>query len=633
MAWRLSLLVLALGLCGPARAVIFTYTQATGGGTNIPLGYPVPLPVDSLTPVDGFRSYASLHARHQALDSASERVTGIRIGTTLAGREIWAYVLSDGDDLTDDGGPEGAVLIDAGIHAREWSTPEAATGLIERIAGNEDDQGFYRYLLDNERMIIIPVLNVDGFLQTQRFPTQVTDSRDTPRDGRMRRKNMRGVDEDIATLGDNLFGIDLNRNNAPYFGSNNQSSGDPTSLIYHGPAPASEPEVLALQAAGNLAGNRLRFYVDTHSFSQVYIAPMTGNGRRNALTGQLAARMRAVTGNSYAYDPGSPGFGIGSTDEYFAENYQVPSYTLETEPGPNGAVQYGGLGVSHDGFILPENQVARLRRELADAMSLAFYRQAGPPSLHAASITRADTGEAVYAATWTRSGAARSLDVATHLSLSPGVSYRLNLVFDKPMRWRNGSGNVVDFAGQGVSLAPTLSLEGKRPDGTSFTQSLGGDANGWLNTAGAFFRYRDDSFQTEFTLAADSPVLTASLLQLAVTAADLSGQALDSNPATPVDWSGGAWTGYENSTGQAGDTGGTDRNFRLKDDGSGPFVPVPPTPTPPAPQPPDTGGGGGGGGGSLAWMQLVTFACLIVVRQRRIIRQLRWSTHPNQGTG
>ena len=39
-----------------------------------------------------------------------------------------------------------------------------------------------------------------------------------PRDGRMRRKNMLGVDEELGTTDDHLRGVDLNRNNAPLLG-------------------------------------------------------------------------------------------------------------------------------------------------------------------------------------------------------------------------------------------------------------------------------------------------------------------------------------------------------------------------------------------------------------------------------
>ena len=45
--------------------VILHYTESSNGTNEIPLGYPVPIPVDSLTPVAGFRTYASLLAAQQ----------------------------------------------------------------------------------------------------------------------------------------------------------------------------------------------------------------------------------------------------------------------------------------------------------------------------------------------------------------------------------------------------------------------------------------------------------------------------------------------------------------------------------------------------------------------------------------
>ena len=85
--------------CGGVR---LTYTENDNTGNNIALGYPVPSPVDSLTAVDGFRSYDSLHAQHQFLMTEHDTVAGEVVGHTVAGREIWAYVLGDPDARTVD---------------------------------------------------------------------------------------------------------------------------------------------------------------------------------------------------------------------------------------------------------------------------------------------------------------------------------------------------------------------------------------------------------------------------------------------------------------------------------------------------------------------------------------------------
>jgi hypothetical protein len=81
--------------------------------------------------------------------------------------------LGDDDLLTIDGLPESATLTNGGIHAREWQTPEVVTGILELLALHEDDHHFYDYLRDNVNMIVIPSLNIDGFLQTQRYPTRL----------------------------------------------------------------------------------------------------------------------------------------------------------------------------------------------------------------------------------------------------------------------------------------------------------------------------------------------------------------------------------------------------------------------------------------------------------------------------
>ncbi|MCJ8271498.1 MAG: hypothetical protein MJK04_19130, partial [Psychrosphaera sp.] len=281
---KLALLISAALYTGSAGATIYTYTNDMSIGNSIPLGYTVPIPVESLTPIDGFRTYQSLHARHQQMASEADFIRGKIIGQTFDGEDIWLYTVSDEDNDTHSGATEGATLINGGIHAREWQSPEAVTGFIEALFDHRNNAHMEAYLVDNLKMGFIPVLNIDGFKQTQRHPDKVTNTVSSPRDGRMRRKNMRGVDHDLQTDMGNLKGIDLNRNNEPYWATTSSSSGLPNSLVYHGSGPASEPEIQALVAAANEApAGRLRLFLDVHSFTQIYFTPMTGNTRRNAI--------------------------------------------------------------------------------------------------------------------------------------------------------------------------------------------------------------------------------------------------------------------------------------------------------------------------------------------------------------
>src|SRR4030095_11419704 len=120
------------------------------------------------------------------------------------------------------------------------------------------------------------------------------------------------------------------------FGENNGSSWSPTSLIYRGEVPNSEPELLALQEAATLGPEeRLRFYSDTHSFGQVYLAPTTANTRRNAITAQLPRQRRDAAQRTYGFvADGSTG--IGTTADHFAFTLQIPTWTMELEPANGG---------------------------------------------------------------------------------------------------------------------------------------------------------------------------------------------------------------------------------------------------------------------------------------------------------
>ena len=58
-----------------------------------------------------------------------------------------------------------------------------------------------------------------------------------------------------------------------------------------------------------------------------------------------AERMRATLNNKYLWGPGEPGDqGTGTTADYFAFTFDIPSWTLELEPR-NGGVAYGGTGL------------------------------------------------------------------------------------------------------------------------------------------------------------------------------------------------------------------------------------------------------------------------------------------------
>jgi len=603
--------------CRDAR---FTYTRDLNDATNIALGYDVPVPVDSLTPVDGFRTYAALHARHQALASGPE-ASARQVGSTLAGRAIWAYAVGDEDRLTTEGRPEASILINGGIHAREWQSPEAATGFYEWLVERADDNGPVEFLRDNLNIVILPVHNIDGFLTTQKYPDAVGGLVEQPREGRMRRKNLRHpstgdtpIDDDLDTGEDNFFGVDLNRNGPVGFGANGGSLLDPVSLVYRGTSRDSEPETLALREAARFAdAARLRLFVDLHSFTRIYLAPMTGNARRDAITRALATRMRATSGFRYQFRADRAGSqGIGTTADWAAYTYQIPSWTLEIEP-LNGGQEYGGTGASHSGFILPDFRAAPMREELTGMLFAGAWRQAGPPAVRAVEIRDREDDSVAYAASWRPTATGRVLEVTASRPLEAGRSYRLWLAFDRPMRWRDENGALAAYPGQSVPVAPEIRIQAPGlPESADVV--VAASATTWLNVPGGtpsgYLAYADDAVAAEFIAPAAWNTGAAVPLVISVDTQDFMEAGLDADPSTPVDWGGGHWTGYENTAGAEGDSGGVDCSFA-------PYAGTGATPTAlPCREAAAVAPSGGSGGGGSAGL-LLPLAAWALARRRR----------------
>jgi len=593
MKIRTALLVTSLWLCPAAMAQVLTEwveTNPANDPAKIALGYPTPIPVNTPLPFDGFRTYAGLHMRHQDLAMTTPWVHGVEIGTTQKGRTIWAYRLGDEDFETIYGLPEPATLTNGGIHSREWQTQEVVTGILELIATHEDDNHFYDYLRENVNMIVIPSLNTDGFMQTQRFPAQnylqsdISDPAGSPRDGRMRRKNMLGADEDLFTVGDHLRGVDLNRNNAPYWNTTSSSSSDNRSLVHHGAFAQSEPETQALDVAANLGPvEQLRLYTDVHSFSQVHFWQTNGNTRLSTLTESVLNlftqhHQAFPAGKFYAFNnqanvPNNSGIGV--TAEYFTHAYQVPSWTLEVEPSrghpnlPGAGADYGGENVNgHDGFILPDSQIKRVREQLAQTFAAVYYRQAGPANIQAMRFIDVETNAVVFEAEWDRiDDSTRSLYRNQIQPLQIDREYIFWVAYSKPMRWRT---NGVVSAFPGVSSGFLNVFGGTDVGSQTLTTNISSIT--WLDRSGdapnGYLNYEDDAVAIAFIypLDANNDFTVDGQVEGVIRNLtwDMTGTLIDSNPATVPYWANGHWNNVENSAGADGDFGGEDATVTLQ---------------------------------------------------------------------
>lgn len=151
------------------------------------------------------------------------------IGYSLEGHPIWALKISD-NVQTDEEEPE--ICLNGLIHAREAIGIETLLYLMNELTGNYGVDPELTQMVDNCEIYLVPIINPDGYLYNEYT---------NPGGGGMWRKNRRDN-------GDGTYGIDLNRNWGYNWGFDNYTSSPvPSSEIYRGTGPFSEPETQVLR--------------------------------------------------------------------------------------------------------------------------------------------------------------------------------------------------------------------------------------------------------------------------------------------------------------------------------------------------------------------------------------------------
>ncbi|MCU0612413.1 MAG: hypothetical protein MUE60_11570 [Candidatus Eisenbacteria bacterium] len=189
----------------------------------------------------------SLHGAHPAITSPP-----FTVGTSVEGRPIRAMKISDNPCADED---EPKVLFDGLHHAREMMSVETILDFAGWLCAAYPYDPVARAMVDGRELFILPVVNPDGMAYNEAM---------NPGGGGMWRKNRRDN-------GDGTFGVDLNRNYPFQWGLDNGSSPVPSSSIYRGPSPASEPETQAMISF--IASGRFSTHVSMHSFLGATLIP------------------------------------------------------------------------------------------------------------------------------------------------------------------------------------------------------------------------------------------------------------------------------------------------------------------------------------------------------------------------
>lgn len=261
-----------------------------------------------------YKTYAQINAKIDELVTLRpDLVTKLTVGTTHEGRTIYGMRISG------PGTSKPAVLFNGTQHAREWVSPMTNMFIAVNLVEQYDSNPVVQQLVDGVEIFIVPVVNPDGYEYT--WNTY-----------RLWRKNRRDN-------GGGEYGVDLNRNWDIDWNGGESTSTNPSSDVYVGPAPFSEPESSALRDFFNAHPNILA-HVDFHSYSQIILyawghtpVPPPDEAVQEAL-GE-AMHNAAIAVNGYAYPFGNGGdliYLASGTCSDWTYSQGAAGFTIELRP-------------------------------------------------------------------------------------------------------------------------------------------------------------------------------------------------------------------------------------------------------------------------------------------------------------
>ncbi|KAJ3137205.1 carbamoyl-phosphate synthase (glutamine-hydrolyzing) cpa2 [Physocladia obscura] len=258
---------------------------------------------------DDWQSYETLSAYISSLPGVTQLPS---IGKTFLGQDTNAFMFGSG---------QYNVVMQGGIHAREWISHSTVTYVANQLATNHPN------LLQQFTFYVIPVVNPDGYNYTR-----------SPNGDRYHRKNMQ------PNNGTNCIGTDVNRNfNINWSGPG--ASSNPCDDDYYGTFPFSTPEAKNIRCWHS--------YSELFMFSNAYsCATQVKDFSTLNHAAQLAVEaIQKTHGHVFSYGAACPTIyeasGIASDYTYNILNITY-SYSVELRPNSSDPA---GFNPSTDNIV------------------------------------------------------------------------------------------------------------------------------------------------------------------------------------------------------------------------------------------------------------------------------------------
>ena len=301
-------------------------------------------------------SYEQMLADAQALAvQYPQLISTETIGYSVEGRELLLIQLGRG---------EKKVVLAGAHHAREYIS---STFLMETV--DEYAQAYYasgdfggydiKKLLDSLTVYIVPMVNPDGVNLVQNGVESTLD----PDKVKSMRMMMEGYDEWKA----NINGVDLNRQYPCHWDEKASNTDVPSSEMYKGTAPATEPEVQAMMAL--CEANDFVLAASFHTKGEVIYWADSGTEQAIAADDSIAQTLAEVTGYNLqpvSEDPAQYGAGF---ENWFRQDFELPAFCIELTPTT-------GDNAPHDDSMFNELIWSKASCLVAELMSQASMIEA-----------------------------------------------------------------------------------------------------------------------------------------------------------------------------------------------------------------------------------------------------------------
>jgi hypothetical protein len=272
-------------------------------------------------------SYEQLLSDAQTLASTyPDLISAESTGHSVEGRELLLIKLGKG---------EKKIVLAGAHHAREYISSTYLMEIIDEYARCYETGGSFgdyniKSLLNEATVYIVPMVNPDGVNLVQNGVEAAKDPEKV--------KSMRMLKDSYAEWKANINGVDLNRQYPCHWDEKESNTDVPSSEMYKGTAPATEPEVLAMMAL--CSANDFLLGASFHTKGEVIYWADSGTEGSIAAGSSIAQTMADVTGYELmpvSEDPAVYGAGF---ENWFRQDFSRPGFCVELTPTGNGSAPH-----------------------------------------------------------------------------------------------------------------------------------------------------------------------------------------------------------------------------------------------------------------------------------------------------